>query len=1139
MRFWRKGLHYWVLTVGAVLLMSSNLAYGQGGTGSSIRGNVVDPSGGAVPDASVTLLDQRRGVEQTRESDGTGAYLFRDLLPGLYRVTVEVSGFRRFIRGDLDLPTSKNLRIDVILEVGAVTQEITVTGTTPIIETEAATISVSTRNATMNDMPMAGSAQGGRLPHAQYFVTTGAMVRVGTLSMNGLPEGENSTRLHMDGIRVAESCCQIIPTLEMIDEMKMIAHNAPAEFKTPGTIQFTSRSGTNGLHGDAWWLYNDRGLHARPASLDERPIRHFNMYLWSVGGPIKKNKVFFYQGAEIHRYGNLLVTNSRIPPFAEANVPTTLMQSGDFSELLNQPFADANLGGTTIQLTDPTTGAAIPGNILSAATTPVSAVSTSLISRFWGPPATPGLVANLFQDAWRTFQRDKIDQRIDYYITPTTTFFARYGHTRIVGLQPSQPFLLQDQTNQDFLFPSRSAGLALTWLISPTMTNELRYGFSRTRLEFSTPFATEDVFATAGGLNTGGVTGPPALVFPTGAGNNVAFSRLIGHTFYSGPTSVNGITNNVTMIKGKHSIKFGFEFARRQSFAVTDVPPPTFNFNGEMTGWNFADFMFGIPSNMSRTLASTSTYRFQDEWGFFVQDEFRVRPDVTVTVGVRYDQWPYGVEKNDKQATFSISDQAIIVPTDAARNLVVASFPQGTGAGQIPVLTASEAGFASSNPRSLINTDTNNISPRFGVAWRPGNNLVVRGGYGIYLYNNLGAPGTSTGGSVFNASQSLDQSLAQYQAGGFSFPDPFAGFGPVAQIAANTLSFGATSGQLNNPLVHEWSASVERQFGEWGARFSYFGMRESNFQENVAFNINSADSVAFSQALRPVPLVKNITLSLNDGYTNSNGFQFEIRRPMARGLMLNAGYTYVKNTTTTRTSGPRRGEKFGLDRFKSNRNFMFSHQVMLVYSYELPVGHGKPLGSNMSSVLNVIVGGWRLTGATVLQTGRWLTPFYTGISPAGIDDGSRSQAPDLVGEPELSGSTRSPSTFPFFNTSAYQCPGGNSIGGSPNLLSAGCPLSTPGNVGRFGNSAPALIQGPGLNITNWGIRKKVNLPREGANLDFGIMLSNPFNHPNWQINPNINLSSSTPGLVTGVGEEFISPFSLGNRDITLQVRINF
>ena len=1132
MRFRSKGPHYWAMALGVVLLMSFKLAYGQGGTGSSIRGNVTDPTGAAVPGAAVTLLDQGRGVERNQETDATGAYLFHELLPGIYRVTVEMSGFRRFIRGDLDLPTSRDMRIDAVLEVGAVTQEVTVTGTTPLIETETPTLSVSARNQIMNDMPMAGSAQGGRLPHAQYFVTTGAMARVGTISMNGLPEGENSTRLHMDGVRVVEGCCQIIPTLEMIDEMKFISHNASAEFKTPATVQFTSRSGTNEIHGDAWWLYNDRGLHARSASLDEKPIRHFNMFLWSVGGPIKKNKAFFYQGAEIHRYGNLLIINSRIPPFGEANVPTVAMQAGNFSELLDQGFVDRFNNGNLVQLTHPVTGANIPNNDISGMMSPVSA---SFVSRFWGPPAKEGMVANLFQDAWRTFQRDKIDQRIDYYFSPMHTFFARYGHTRIVGLQPSQPFLQEDQTNQNFLFPSRSIGLADTWIISPTITNELRFGYSRTRLEFSTPFKDEDVLATAGMQNTGGVTGTPALQF---SGQGAPFSRLIPHAFWSGPVGVSGITDNVSIIKGRHSLKFGFEFARSQRFGVAGTTPPVFNFDGQFTGWNFADFLMGVPSSMTRSLSSFSTYRFQDEWGFFVSDEFRVRPDLTVTVGARYDQWPYQVEKFDRIHTFSTAQQAVVVPTEQTKSLVVASFPQDA----IPVMTVAEAGFSTSNPRALNSTDTNNISPRLGIAWRPSSNTVVRAGYGIYFYNNLGSPGTSTGGALFSGSQSTNQTLADVRANGaplFAFPDPFAGFGTVSQLDPTTLSFNATDGQLKNPNVHEWSASVERQFGEWAARFSYFGSQETGYQETINFNDANPGNVAFDQSRRPIPQVRDLNLAQNLGSTSTNGLQFEVRRPLARGLMLNAGYTYMHNSTDTRTRGPRRGEKFGLARFRSNRNFSFSHQLMLVYTWEVPVGQGKPFGSNMHSVLNTIIGGWRLTGATIFQTGWWLTPFYSSVvDPAGIGPPG-SQLPDLVGEPELSGSSRSPATVPFFNTAAYECPGGSSIGGQANLLTAGCPLSTPENVGRFGNSRPALVQGPGLNITNWGIRKTIDLPRENTNVDLGIMLSNPFNHPNWQLGPNVNLSSSSVGQITSVGEEYISPFSLGNRDITLQLRINF
>src|SRR5262249_41642571 len=152
-------------------------------------------------------------------------------------------------------------------------------------------------------------------------------------------------------------------TLEMLDEMKFISHNASAEFKTPATVQFISRQGTNAYHGDAWWLYNDKTLQARPPNLTSKPIRHFNMFLWSVGGPIKQNKAFFYHGAEIHRYGNLLVVNSRIPPFAPVNVPTAQMQRGNYSELIDPAFVNQYLRGSAVTIRDPVTQTPFPGNI--------------------------------------------------------------------------------------------------------------------------------------------------------------------------------------------------------------------------------------------------------------------------------------------------------------------------------------------------------------------------------------------------------------------------------------------------------------------------------------------------------------------------------------------------------------------------------------------------------------------------------------------------------------------------------------------------------------------------------------------------------------------------------------------------------
>jgi hypothetical protein len=680
--------------------------------------------------------------------------------------------------------------------------------------------------------------------------------------------------------------------------------------------------------------------------------------------------------------------------------------------------------------------------------------------------------------------------------------------------------------------------LADIWTISPNLTNELRYGYSRTRLEFSTPFKDEDVMATAGIKNTGNIKGPPELTF-TGAGD---FQRLIPHNFFSGPTSASAVTDQVSIRHGKHSLKVGFEFARRQGFSSQAIPPPSFNFDGQFTGWSFADFLLGVPRSMTRTLAQPSIYNFQDEWGMFVSDEFRVRSDVTLTLGMRYDRWPYAVEKYDLQQTFFVDRRVVVVPSEKAKQFVVPSFPTS----QIPVMTVAEAGFPTSNPRALVDTDKNNFSPRIGIAWRPfgSTNTAVRAGYGVYIYNALSPTGTSSGGSLFTGTQTQTQTLAQLQANGgplFAFPDPFAVFGGgVTPLDPTTLSFSATDGKLKNPTTHEYSLSLEHELRGWGTRFSYFGSMETGFQTVDNVNVPDPSNLAFAQSRRPIPVVRDVNLAVNGGFTRVNGLQFNVRRPTTHGFTLDFGYTYMKSLSDVRTGGPLVQANIDRRRFKSNNTFSFRHQAIVRYAYEFPVGKGKHFGTNMPGVLDAIIGGWRINGVTSFQTGLYLTPFYSGLDPAGTTPGTGSQLPDRVGDGELSGTTRTPSTAPFFDTAAFVCPGGSTINGQPNLLTAGCPLSTPQNVGRFGNSSPSLIKGPGLNIWNLGIRKRFNLPRENMNFEFAVQLSNPWNHPNWEAQPNVNLNSAASvGRITTVREEFVSPFSYGNRDITLELRINF
>ena len=337
--------------LGLWLVMPLLLAFGQTAVLSDILGQLNDGSGAAIPGATVTVANQNTGFTRTVTSDSSGAYLINNLVSGLYAVTVEKAGFKKYVRTDLDLTASKQLRIDVTLEIGQIAQTITVKGETPLIETETSAISTGEGNAVINDLPEAGSSQGGRIAYTFFYYVPGSTSSVGQSSFNGLPSGSGAARITLDGVRVAESCCQQLPSLEAIAEIKVATQNAPAEYKTPSVVELITRQGANKIYGDVWGLYDDKSLQARDPFFSQKALFHGWTFGGSVGGPIKKNKAFFYFGFEGFRFANLSVTTS---PITQYNVPTAKMQQGDFSELLDPAWVNQLQRGSACYCERPT-----------------------------------------------------------------------------------------------------------------------------------------------------------------------------------------------------------------------------------------------------------------------------------------------------------------------------------------------------------------------------------------------------------------------------------------------------------------------------------------------------------------------------------------------------------------------------------------------------------------------------------------------------------------------------------------------------------------------------------------------------------------------------------------------------------------
>jgi hypothetical protein len=1136
--------------IGIVLLLSAwrlamplRPAFGQAVVSSDILGQITDPSGAGIPEATVTVMNQRTGFTRTVESDSSGAYLCNGIVAGLYTVSVEKAGFKKYVRTDLDLTASRKLRIDVTMELGQVSETVMVKGGTPLIETETAAVSSEARNDVINELPEAGSTQGGRIGYTffNYLIPGAAAPKAEAASFDGLPDGPGALRITVDGIRSAESCCQQLPSLEAVDEEKVDTFNAPAEYKTPSTVELVTRQGTNRFHGDAWELYDDKSLEACQFFLPRKQLFHGNTFGGSLDGPIKKDKAFFYFGYEEFKFSNLSVT---VSPIATFNVPTALMQQGDFSQLLDPAFVNQYNGGVTVTVKNPLTGQPFSGNVIPPGQ--FSSVAQNFVKTFWSAPTGNGLLDNYFINALHPYERDKEDGRVDYNFSPRHTFFARFGRTGLRGELPTVGFSLANNFNQSQLFPGRTAGLTDTFILSPHATNEFRFGFSRTLLAFSDPYATEGVLSSAGLQDGAGLTGLPGLSF-------VNFSGISALTSSKNVDQVKGIADNVSIFKGNHSLKMGMLFNRSDLFSSVPPSPPTFSFTGGLSGYDFADFLLGQPSTITRTLGSASGYLFQNEFGLYVEDSFKMRPGLTLLYGLRYDAQPFSYEKYNKSAAYDLARQALVVPNAETLSLIIPSFPQA----QVPLLTPSQAGWPAHN-RSLVNTPYDDFSPRFGFAWRPRGkeNTVVRGGYGIYRFNTvntINAPDFFGGPSsaAFVGSQSATQSLINgILTPTIAFPDPFAGFGPASTLSPETITYTTANPNLKLAMVQEYNLTLERQWREWGLRGTYYGDFETGLLYSSDYNQPLPSHQSFQQSARPIPNAYDIFIVQNGGFQRVSGFQTEVRHPTSHGFLFDGSWTWEKclgdvtqTSDTDVSSVPPLGSGgyYFRNRFKSNCSLQFHQQALFRWVWALPFGRGEAYSSQANKIVNGALGGWRLTGAAVFQTGMWLSPYYTGVDPSGMSPGVGEQLPDRVANGNFPRGQRNGLAAPFFNTAAFICPGGSAINGQANLLSAGCPRSTPQNVGRLGNSSPNIIEGPGSNTWNLAIAKHFPLGhREHTNLEVSAQIANPWNHPTFTPSPSMNLSSpSTVGIYNATREDYIQPWSYGNRKISLNARISF
>jgi carboxypeptidase family protein len=1071
----------WKKSFGCCLLLTAMLppvALAQLGS-SGLNGVVTDASGAVVPRVTVTLISESEKFTRTALTNEAGAYAFTDLIPGTYQISAEASGFKKTIVNEVRLFVGHVVVQDLKLEVGTVTQEVSVTAAAPLLRQNTAEIGTIIEAKTLTEIPL-----NGRNFLQLDFLSPGV-----TRSKNGnTAEGDqlNPTSLGfnvngqhadynvylLDGMEFKEyqhGSNTFSPNVDAIQEFNVASSNYSAELgsEAGAQVNLVLKSGTNQLHGDAYEFIRNDKLDARNFfAQNVLPFKR-NQFGATVGGPMVlpkyngRDRTFFFASYEGFRQAK------RIPELGY--YPTPAQLAGDLSSI-------ATAGNPVM---NPYTGQAFPGNIIPQSMMPSTLepfLQNGIGKGPWVPvpnsTTTPGF--NYFYSDPTTFNYDQVMGRIDQKAGEKTFLYGHYtfdnAHARESNTYPGQTL-----NPNFFLLHRRRAQTADFHIARPIRNNllwEFSFGYSKFHQEVAQTTAFKnDITGSILGIKSGVATFPDAWGAPLWS---VAGYSNLGEVHFGprrwGP-DIFQFRPAFSWIKGKHSMKFGGEVYRfLDTFQEIVYTNGAWSFNGTFTGYPLGDFLLGLPYNV--TLSPTPfdpKQRYSEITGYY-QDDWKATSHLTLNLGIRY-EWsgiPFSANRSMSEVYLGPNNASpIIVVSDGAKPITFEGQPQTffTGA---PYTFASKVGL----PESLVFSDKKNIGPRLGFAYTFPNvpNTVIRGGYGIFYQRDLENKWVD---SALNAPFVSTQSITLDQTSFRSFD----WFAPNTAAVGAALGLFANDNHYKSGSIQAYNLSLEHTAWNTLLSAAYVG--------NVSRHLPSME---FPNQPEPGPGPPNprerwpgagllywMTYHANATY---NGLQLKIQRPFAKGFQILAGYTYSK--TIDDGSGTFVGEGNGgfyvqdsynrhLDKGLAPQDVR--HRFVVSYIYQLPFGRGKPWLSQ-SGPGSAILGDWQINGITTFQTG---SPLFVDqvcdrFNAFGLGGDPR---PDLIGNPNNGPKTVSQ----WFNTSAFQqyCPG-------------------PNGPFTYGNTGRDVVIGPGIQNWDFAIYREFPFRGEANRFQFRAEFFNLANH---------------------------------------------
>lgn len=1021
-----KYLCIWIAS--AMFLIPALRAQSTQGT---IVGTVRDQAGAVVPGAAVTLTSLGAGTVLTTKTNGSGDYKFVDLEAGSYNLAVEHSGFQKWVVDGLALAVRQELRVDASLAVGAVQQQVTVSGSTvSAIQTDSPTISSvftadDALNLPVNTRASFGGTSAynilGALPGMQGDSATGGFSLQG-----GLPYQLEVT---VDGVTVKNPAGDSIigdafPSSESISEIRADGVLADAEYGDPGQVVVTTRGGTNELHGSAFLYYQSSAFDAIAytyPTTTTKPSLQGKTFGASLGGPVVlphlyngHNKTFFFGAYEGWRHPAQVVLLEK--------VPSTLMKQGDFSKY--------NAAGFT-GLRDPYTGTSWGTKIPSGAINPIA---LSTLKTFYPDPNigdpttyTDNNIANWQENVNASGSSDQFDIRGDQYFGSNQKFlvWGRFTWKNFPTNSAAQLNIPSEVNNSQ----TRVLKLDTNWSITPNLVNEGGFGFTRYISGQTDSFNGLAWTNQQGweGLQNLFFNGVPEMDFNRIQSLNIDRLTSLNKSFTYEYNDV------LIWTKGTHTVKTGIDIQTLEAITplgfvgANNYGTYSFNLSGSsaglFTGVDFADFLIGTPYETFYDVVRQDNDGLSDHYNAFGQDEWRVSARLTLSYGVRYELHPGYYDRYGDIGNFDPSlplAGRVLYPQGKEALLATAYLASANacdadgihntnsavvnGAPCMPVLGNATAGY----PVGLKKYPRLRFMPRFGVAFRPTNsdNWVIRAGAGMYNINMLGS-------SFYSLTGTLQAATEQYQntynpathAIGYQWPHIYAGAGNGGCTTCFGTDYFGTANDPHwiDPYTEQWTLSIDHDFGSgYAGRISYIGSEAHHLvwapDENTLPFSTTVSAYNAPITARRFPnwgRVQNRATSANESY---NSFQTEASHRLQQGLEYQSVFTWARALSDNQGPGGYpdnygfAGEGGGsrassiLDRHVDFGNVYGNRRLKwnTTLLYDFPFGRGQAFGSGISRAANMLAGGWRLSSIFTWQTG----PFETAYFPAGQGDPS-------------------------------------------------------------------------------------------------------------------------------------------------------